>query len=560
LASFACFADKNRFLGAIALLFCVSLANANTLQLARLDGARATRIQLETGGARQAKPLPADLITPLGSLWKLYVHSYLLESGQPESAYVCQGQDRDEVYCCERGERIHREQALVRSCGLYFAPERLGIETRQWRTFWQARQAPAWLSDLHLLRPQTQVAVAELLNTLQSLPAQTAIRAALLEVLLDAKDPKLIGQLGGQVRVKTWSWFAPAADGDTNESAARIGGFAGWLVDGTPIWASAGGTSQSVLARFADVLAPELLANSSLDAGECVDVLLFQRYPIRTVKIAQSAAKTGRLIGDYVVHFDNGNRLPINSQGELILSDEGGNPQLIARLDREDYVARVLDREAAPTPAAAARALAIVIRSYLQQNASRAGECLSINDSSAQQRVAPRLASAAAMGVAAATADLVLSGNAVSYHLDSAGQDRLSWANARLQANAGMRFDEILQSAFPRASLSRWGMQASQCQPLGAATAWLQSRLPTWREQLNAEVGYSEVNEFAVCRLMSGRPFVDRERARIHVRGLHSLQDRLDLTHEYLHLAFAAHPNGLDEVYIEALARRLLGE
>jgi uncharacterized protein YfaQ (DUF2300 family) len=44
------------------------------------------------------------------------------------------------------------------------------------------------------------------------------------------------------------------------------------------------------------------------------------------------------------------------------------------------------------------------------------------------------------------------------------------------------------------------------------------------------------------------------------VRGVRSLQDRLDLTHEYLHLAFEAHPNGQDETYIEGLARHLLLE
>ncbi|MNG15361.1 hypothetical protein D3C84_991830 [compost metagenome] len=63
-----------------------------------------------------------------------------------------------------------------------------------------------------------------------------------------------------------------------------------------------------------------------------------------------------------------------------------------------------------------------------------------------------------------------------------------------------------------------------------------------------------------MCRLLSGRPHVDRERRRIYVRELYSLQDRLDLTHEYLHLAFEAHPNGQDEGYIESLARQLLLE
>ncbi|MFX7674940.1 DUF2300 domain-containing protein, partial [Acinetobacter baumannii] len=69
-----------------------------------------------------------------------------------------------------------------------------------------------------------------------------------------------------------------------------------------------------------------------------------------------------------------------------------------------------------------------------------------------------------------------------------------------------------------------------------------------------------EIPSFSVCRLASGRPYVNRERERIFVRGLYSLQERLDLTHEYLHLAFRAHPSGQDENYIESLARRLLLE
>ena len=60
--------------------------------------------------------------------------------------------------------------------------------------------------------------------------------------------------------------------------------------------------------------------------------------------------------------------------------------------------------------------------------------------------------------------------------------------------------------------------------------------------------------------MAAGRPYVDRERQRIFVRGFFSLQDRLDLTHEYLHLAFVAHPNGQDEAYVEGLARTLLLE
>ena len=56
---------------------------------------------------------------------------------------------RDVVDILEQaGERIDRDQALVRSCGLYFAPQRLGLQTGEWRDYWQARRAPQWLLDL----------------------------------------------------------------------------------------------------------------------------------------------------------------------------------------------------------------------------------------------------------------------------------------------------------------------------------------------------------------------------------------------------------------------------
>lgn len=50
----------------------------------------------------------------------------------------------------------------------------------------------------------------------------------------------------------------------------------------------------------------------------------------------------------------------------------------------------------------------------------------------------------------------------------------------------------------------------------------------------------------------------DRLQKRLFIRNFFTLQDRLDLTHEYLHLAFDGYPTGLDENYIETLTRQLL--
>ncbi|MFJ5285577.1 DUF2300 domain-containing protein [Pseudomonas sp. NPDC088429] len=496
------------------------------------------------------EPLPPTLDTPLGSLWKLFVYAWLVDTGAQEPAYECRGQSKEEVYCCTAGGKIERDQALVKSCGLYFEPSRLGIAAGDWRAYWQARQAPSWLLDLPSVQPAQRVSVVELLKVLATLPAQDQARRVLLDVLLNAADGNVVGELGGRLRVKTWSWL-----GD-RDPQSRQGGFAGWTADGSPIWAGGRGTSQMVLRHYAQALSTVLPITWPAEAGRCVEVGLFSKYPVSRVLAGKRIAASGSLKGDYRVEFANGNALDIHSDGELFLL----NDKLVARVDREEYVARVLEREAKADPAEAAKALAVAIRTYLLQNATRNGDCLSIDDSSNRQRVAPRPASAESRNIAAWTADLVLAGSTVTYHSDQPGPDKLSWQQAVEQANAGQRYDAILLHAYPRASLSRWDNPIASCQALPAAQDWLQKQRRGWRPKLDSETGYNEVSTFAVCKLAFGRPYVDRERQRIYVRGVLTLQDRLDLTHEYLHLAFEAHPNGQDETYIEGLARHLLLE
>ncbi len=537
------------------MLPLLSQAEEAPLRLAWPKGQGYEWVQFNTTQVISRGPLPAELDTPLGSLWKLFVYAWLVDTDQHEPPYDCQGQARDEVYCCTPGGNIARDPALVHSCGLYFDPRRLNIDAEQWRVYWQARHAPSWLATLDQLQPQTRVPVAQLLDALRTLPAQQQARQLLLDVVLDAADGQAVGTLGGRLRVKTWSWLA---DGDAK---ARQGGFAGWLQDGTPIWVGGRGTSQMVLRHYANVLGGFLPAPWPKDAGRCVEVDLFARYPLKTVLTARGdKAADGALQGRYRAVFNNGNNLDIDSRGDLYLQHDAVQPRLIARLDREEYVARVLQREAKSQPAEAAKALAVAIRTYLLQNAGRNGDCLSIEDSSSRQRVAPRAASDDARRIVAWTSDLVLAGSPVTYHSDIPGPDKLSWAQAVEQAERGLRYDTILQRAYPQASLSRWGNPVASCEPLPAAQQWLQRQKQVWRPTLDNEVGYNEVSAFAVCRLAYGRPYVDRERQRIYVRGLLTLQDRLDLTHEYLHLAFEAHPSGQDENYIEGLARHLLLE
>lgn len=540
---------------ACVLAVCASAAaeEEGTLRLATLRNGEASLQRFDAQGPHTPAPLPIGLQTPLGSLWKLFVHAYVVDRALPDPGYQCSGDNREEIYCCDRGERIERDQALVRSCSLYYAPQRLGITPADWRAYWTQRGAPDWLRDIAQLQPETAVPVESLLQQLATLPAQDALRRVLLDVVVQANAGATVGELGGTLRAKTWSWHR----GD--DTTQRIGGFAGWLVDGTPVWAQADGTSKHVLSRHGAALGRAFSPNAVADAGECVIVDLFARYPIAHVTRDSRNVPPGLLQGGYRVEFTNGNTLDIESHGDLVLGATARGPTLTARLDREDYVARVLDREAAATPVHAARALAVAIRSYLQQTARRDGDCLRIDDSSATQRVAPRPATPAAHAVAAWTADLVLQGSPVTYHRDTPAPDRLAWTSAVTAANAGAGYDRILADAFPRATLASWhGTAAEACEPIDAARTWLLFRLPQWRSTLDREPGHDETTDLTVCRLRSGRPHVDRAARRIFVRGLQTQQDRLDLVHEYLHLAFAAHPSGHDEAYIESLARRLV--
>src|SRR5512139_3235590 len=273
-----------------------------------------------------------------------------------------------------------------------------------------------------------------------------------------------------------------------------------------------------------------------------------------------AAARPGPLDGRFVARFVNGNRLAFTSRGEVSLLN-GAPPRLEARLGINDYVARVLEREAAARPLAAARALAVAARSYLMQQARREGACLVLPDSSASQRVSSSPAGVAAREVAAWTDSLVLTGVLVQSHLEEAGPHRLACRQAVAWAQDGAGFEEILARAYPGAALaSTESPLATDCQRLPEAERWVASQARRWRPRLIAEAGYETPLPPAVCRLDQGNPYADPARGRIYARGLTGREGRLTLAHEYLHLAFARHPAGQDEAWIETLARRLLLE
>ena len=72
--------------------------------------------RLWTPPSTTAQPVPSELQTPLGSLWKLFVYGYLQANGQQEPPLRCTGQDPEqEQYCCDPGESVDRDEALIRS-------------------------------------------------------------------------------------------------------------------------------------------------------------------------------------------------------------------------------------------------------------------------------------------------------------------------------------------------------------------------------------------------------------------------------------------------------------
>ena len=531
------------------------------LRFARLAGAEAQLFHLDGNAAAAPAPLSASLQAPLGSVWKLFVYSYLVGRDKPSDDYICRGGDPEEAYCCTPGQSIDRERALIQSCGRYFEPRRLGLSGTDWRRFWKEAGAPAWLQDMQAMQPERKVTVADLLAGLHAVPpaAQQAAAATLVSVLTVGRGEGTLATYGSLLRAKTWTMPDPARPG------ASIGGAAGWLADGSPVWLGGSGASANVLRRAAPRLQPLLASVPVPDDGACVLVDMFERYPLRDLQAVGAGAKRqappdGPLNGTFRAEFTNGNSLRVESRGELtLMRTPGAAPRVLGRFGLNDYVARVVEREGDTTEPEAARALAVAARSYLIQQATREQGCFHIADSSRTQRVLPRAPTAAARRAADLTDALVLSGVAVRYHHDAGGPGRMAWLEARRAAGQGQAFDAILARWWPQATLTSFQSPvAGDCLAVANARQWLAQRAPQWERRLAAEPGYETPPLPAVCEVREGRPYADARRNRLYVHRLASEDDRVALAHEYLHLAFARHPRGQDEGFVEALARKLV--
>ncbi|AXE95549.1 DUF2300 domain-containing protein [Paraburkholderia terricola] len=540
------------------------VASARRLRFAWLRDGESQLWQVDAGSAgvavsaQSARPLPATLETPLGSVWKLFVYGYLVDRNIATPDYTCSGGDPEEAYCCMTGGRIDREHALVQSCGRFFEPARLQLDAADWRKYWTAAHAPAWLRNLHAMTPTQRVPVIDLLAALQAMPARPREAAAstLVSVLTSGRGEGTVSLYGSVLRAKTWTMPDPARPG------ASIGGAAGWLVDGTPVWLGGPGGSARVLAAAAPRIAPLLTQVTVPDDGACVLVDFFSRYPIREVlgDRGPAAAPDGPLRGEFRVGFVNGNWARVQSRGELRLDRSAtGAPQIVGRFGMNDYVARVVEREGDTSQPEAAKALAVAARTYVVQHGSHDHGCLRIDDSSGTQRVLPRAPGAAARRAADLTDALVLTGVPVQYHHDKAAAGQMSWLAAKASAQGGLTFDAILARTWPQATLTAFQSPLSgDCIAVAGAQQWLRRNAPSWARRMDGAAGYETPDLPAVCAVREGRPYADAQRNRVYVYRLQTEEDRIALAHEYVHLAFQHHPRGVDETFVERTARTLI--
>lgn len=497
---------------------------------------------------------------PLGSLWKLIVYSYSIDQNLPDTPYEChigKNAATGDEYCCSQNETLHRDLALARSCGAYFEPKRLQLNNSEWQQYWQ-KQAPdiAWLQHLENIKPQTEIKVSELLNLLNQM-SRTSVdksRQALLGRLLQPQWSPILPQLGGAYRFKTYTWQHPKYKG------AYFGGAAGWLADGTAFWLGGTGTSRQVLFKAAPTVAEQLSTQQHHETAfknACVAVHYFKRYPIESVQTNnKQAAPAGTLNGRYTVKFSNGNSISIQSNGELSLLNQQQQWQIWGRLDEQEYLARVLDREADATITEAAKALSIAARSYLYQNAQFHQGCWQIDDDSHTQRVSPNPASNAAKAIVAFTEGLNLTGSPIHFHANKSSTNVLSWQAAIQQAHQGEHYLSILHQAYPKATW-QLAQHEQQCKNMPYAQAYLQQNLSTLKASAQHIAGLEPVNGLKICKLDYGNPYADADSMSIYIRDWRSENDRVSLWHEYLHLALRYHPNGKNEHYIETLARQL---
>jgi uncharacterized protein YfaQ (DUF2300 family) len=212
-----------------------------------------------------------------------------------------------------------------------------------------------------------------------------------------------------------------------------------------------------------------------------------------------------------------------------------------------------LEREGSVDQPEAAKALTILIRTYLMKQGKKTELGLAIDDTSSYQRVSPSTPGLQALSLARFTRGLILENAQVNY-------DTHSWLRMKKLSQKGFVFNQILKVLNPHflIALSR-DQRDSDCKRLKMAESYLTQSLSRWGKILNHQSGYEEVKDVHICELRMNKPFSDLKKNRIYLHFDESIQARISLAHEYLHLGFKHHPVTRDELFIEQLAKKITG-
>jgi uncharacterized protein YfaQ (DUF2300 family) len=493
--------------------------------------------------------------TVLGSLSKLYLYSYIKEKNISVAPFTCKGLLKEESFCCQKGETINLETALKRSCGLFFENRRIGIRSKDWKTFWVNKNIDApWLLDFKRFGPQSVVTISELLISLQGLSLST-VDEVLRKVTSEGTGVQGFDFFGSYPRIKTFTWDHP------DDGKKFIGGFAGYLPDKTFIFARGEGKSHEVISQVAPALEKHW-AFSGTEETECVRVQFFKSYPFKKLTVLKTAedVRMGPLKNEkYQVLFKNNKTFEFDGSPELTLTSWEGRPLLIGKFNLTQYVARVIEREFSPREVKASEALSIVARTYLYQNAKRQTACYDAPDSSSFQRVGASKPSPLAQRIASKTADLLISEKNVMYHSTKSSPGRISWTDAVTLQNQHMTFSQILNVYYPNGRVElQTSKNDSQCSELPLAMSWLSKESIKWRRLLLSQYGFELPDGVRICQSTLGSPYLNHESKEIYIEQFSETEDLISIAHEWLHLAFSHHPLGKDEKELDQLARRIV--
>lgn len=491
----------------------------------------------------------------LGSLWKLFIYVYLIDTKQTPPDYQCSGNNIEEKFCCPRGGSVDLHNALIKSCGLFFSQSRIQISSKDWSEYWRKRVSGdgLWILDYPSLEAETQAPLGELLLLLKQIRLTTSNRLKLEQTL---SQTSVIGtgkqglkELGTKLKFKTFSW-------------RRKGGAAGWMSDGRTFYFSGAGKSSDVLSRWAKSIAKLSDAGNSVTDSNLVNVKFFDRYPVSKIfrlNHANRQVRTGLLKGTFEVLFENGNKIQFYSDNKIALQKRGSQFLLTGKFSIDEYVARVIDREINSEPEEAAKAFSILIRTYLVNNAKKTYGSYEIPDSSRFQRVSIHSPSPKSMKIAEWGHGLILKDTVdLTYHLNQEGRHKMSWAKANMMALSGVHFLDILKTHFEVNNLVLLQDDLKTCQRVTFLERWIDNNRLKWKKSFTHLDGFFMPEKVTVCQSQNGKQYADLESNTIYLNYDNGTEDLLTAAHEYLHLAFKNHPRTNDEAEIEFLAKKLI--